>query len=155
MLVSVGHGAGASRSERTKSFQAADGTLTTDGVCGPKTRAKLFAAYMDFLCRDEAGTPWRLAPGDFLSRGADPNRKGDVQGCSEFNPVRVFSQSENADFNKPENKTKRDDENSVNRRVTILLFQPGTVMDPAKWPCPSALDSTARSEEHTSELQSQ
>lgn len=141
MLASLGYTAG-TRSDRVRAFQQADGTLTADGVCGPKTRSKLFPKYMDFLCRDLSGAPWKLTAGDFLAQGADAGRKGDVQGCSEFNPVLVFSQSENTDFNKPENKTKRDEENSVNRRVTILLFEKGTVIPPSKWPCPATAEGT-------------
>ena len=142
MLTALGH-SGPARSDRVRSFQNADGSLTPDGVCGSGTRAKLFAAYMDLLCRDDAGSPWSRSLNDFLAQGADANRRGDVQGCSEFNPVLVFSQSETSEFSKPENASKRDEENSTNRRVTILLFEPGTVYAPSKWPCPSALDSTA------------
>jgi hypothetical protein len=56
--------------QAVESFQDKNG-LTKYGSLGPKTRAKLFAAYMSFLW------PRKM-------------EKGDFQGCSEFNPVRVF-----------------------------------------------------------------
>lgn len=107
------------------SFQSANG-LTPDGVAGPATRAKLFPAYMDFLC------PEKLDKSEFLSGGQDAKGKGDYQGCSEFNPAMVFSSTENANLD----KSTRDHENRVNRRVMALLFRAGSVVPPAKWPCP-------------------
>jgi hypothetical protein len=104
--------------------------LTVDGSPGPQTRAKLFAAYMDFLC------PEKFEKTEFLAKGADAQGKGDLQGCGEFNPVMVFSEAELKEFSKPENKPTRDAENVVNRRVMVLLFRPGTSVPPDKWPCP-------------------
>lgn len=136
MLTAIGLDPGpqtGSMNSRTKSaveqFQSKNG-LNVDGSPGSKTRAKLFRAYMDFLC------PEVMTKAEFLSKGADPQGKGDIQGCSEFNPVMVFSKEEAAKFSKPENKGDRDADNAVNRRVMVLLFRPGTVVPPAKWPCP-------------------
>ena len=114
------------------SFQSKN-DLKPDGDPGPKTRKKLFAAYMDFLAPGVT-----LGKTDFLAQGADPGGKGDFQGCSEFNPALIFSADEDARFQKPENKKDRDQENSPNRRVLLLLFRPGTVVPADKWPCPRA-----------------
>lgn len=108
-----------------------DSGLLVDGVVGPEIRAKLFAGYMDFLC------PEKLDKRDFLAKGADPEGKGDVQGCGEFNPMMVFSLDEEKTLSKPENKQSRETKNAVNRRVLVLLFRPGGTPVPVeKWPCP-------------------
>lgn len=145
MLEAVGHPpgkidgvSGPKTIEATKSFQV-EGGLTQDGVAGPKTREKLFLAYMDVLCLPT----FRLAKTDFLGRGADPGGKGDFQGCGEFNPLLLFSQTEEHLFSKPENKAKRDEENGPNRRVMIFLFAPGRTVDPDRWPCPRATEGKA------------
>jgi hypothetical protein len=124
----------AQSTQAIKDFQSANG-LTPDGDAGPKTRAKLFAAYFAFLSGPI------LTPADFLAKGADPNGKGDYQGCSEFNPVMMFSASENTALQS--NIPERNKQNSVNRRVLVLLFRPGTVVPTAKWPCPAWNESTA------------
>ena len=123
-----------------KKFQTGDGTLTPDGDPGPLTRGKLFAAYMDKTCVDDAGTPFQLQDSDFLARGADPGGKGDYQGCSEFNPVLIFSEAEEKEFKKPGKQKARNEANSPNRRVVIFLFRPNSVVTPEKWPCPLATE---------------
>ncbi len=125
-----------------KSFQAANG-LTADGVNGPKTRAQLFLTYMDAICRDESGNPFSISKTDFLARGADVDGKGDYQGCSEFNPIMLFSKAENKELSKFQNKAARDAANAVNRRVLIYLFPPGTSINPSLWPCPRAKEGVA------------
>lgn len=117
-------------------FQTQAG-VTVDGDPGPKTREKLFAAYMDFL------SPEKIDKTEFLAQGADPGGKGDVQGCSEFNPILSFSTAENQFFSRPENHTARNSENEVNRRVMVLLFRPGTSVPPEKWPCPRTTEGIA------------
>src|SRR5258705_5155347 len=72
--------------------------LNPDGDPGEKTRAKLFKAYMDAICVDSAGTPFTMDKAEFLAAGADDGGKGDYQGCSEFNPVLLFSKAEKAAF---------------------------------------------------------
>lgn len=114
-------------------------------------RKALYKAYMDRICTiqddndqpilDDSGQPVRLelAPADFLAGGADKaGGKGDYQGCGEFNPVLLFSDSENKDFADPKKKELRDAANEPNRRVLIFLFRPGTRIDPKSWPCPGA-----------------
>jgi hypothetical protein len=127
-----------------KGYQESKG-LTADGVAGPQTRKALFADYMDAICRDESGQPYMLDPSaDFLAHGSDPQRRGDVQGCSEFNPVLVFSKDEDQELSKPENKVERNAENLPNRRVLVFLFPPGTKINLGTWPCPAAVDGPAK-----------
>ncbi len=110
--------------------------LNPDSDPGPKTRAKLFEAYMNAICVDDKGVAFKMETTEFLAAGADKGGKGDFQGCSEFNPVRVFSKAENAAFKASADKTERDEENRVNRRVLIFFFLPSMKIDPGKWPCP-------------------
>lgn len=103
---------------------------------GPATGAmnseteKAIKSYMKELFPD-----FKLEQADFLG-----NSSGECafQGCSEFNPVLMFSKKEWEDFKKPENKKRRDEENQPNRRVVAYLFEPGTKVDPKLWPCPKA-----------------
>ena len=142
MLVALGFEPGPlTGTKNTKTTQAIqkfqnDSGLTVDGIAGPKTRVKLFAAYMDFLC------PQTVAKTEFLARGTDPKGKGDVQGCSEFNPVMVLSKDEQKELSLSENREARDAANSGNRRVMVLLFRPGTVVPADKWPCPRTEEGT-------------
>jgi hypothetical protein len=123
--------------------------LEATGKADKGTRKALFGAYMESLCtiRDDAGNPRQEADGsamilildkdkDFLGRGQDSAGKADYQGCSEFNPVLLFSQAEAQKFAAAKDKTERNQENAPNRRVMALLFRVGSKVDPAKWPCP-------------------
>lgn len=142
MLVAVGYDAGAPTGSSNATTDAAvrafqtDRGLKVDGIVGPNTRRELYLAYMDFLCRDEAEQPFVLAPGDFLGGGADPKGKADRQGCSEFNPVLVFSKDESRELSAPARKPERNARNQPNRRVLIFLFPAGTHLSPDLWPCP-------------------
>jgi hypothetical protein len=106
------------------------------------SRATLFHSYMDKICTDIDGKPFQVTKGDFLGKGASASGKGDMQGCSEFNPVLMFSKAENDKFTADKDKTARNNENSPNRRVLILFFKPGSHIDVNKWPCPAARDSS-------------
>ena len=128
VLVTLGYPANG-----VKAFQEAN-DLRVDGVAGPRTREKLFLEYMKYLW------PEKMTPRDFLTRGADKGGKGDFQGCSEFNPAVVFSKAETERFAQAENREERDAENEVNRRVMVLLFRPGFVVTPEKWPCPAVAE---------------
>ncbi len=145
MLTALGFspGGGEKMNEETrkavKEFQKENG-LSADGEPGPQTRTKLFLAYMDKICTKEFKLDRKE---DFLARGADTGGKGDYQGCSEFNPILVFSQKEAEEFKKPEQKEKRDTENAPNRRVMVLLFRPGSRVTATKWPCPRAKEGVA------------
>ena len=105
----------------------------------PAARKELFRAYMDRLCGPA------LLPGkeEFLGRGVDAGGKADFQGCSEFNPVLLFSKSEKQELSAPSKKEARDEENSPNRRVLIFFFRKGTRINPQLWPCPRAKEGTA------------
>lgn len=122
-----------------RAFQESQG-LVPDGKVGPLTRKALFTDYMDFMCRDAQGAPVTLVADDFLARGRDPKHRGDVQGCSEFNPVLVPSVAEDKAFASPAKKAERDVALLPDRRVMVFLFVPGTTIDPARWPCPAAED---------------
>jgi hypothetical protein len=129
--------------------QAEKTMQTTTGLPAGTPRKTLFKTYMDHLCtvRDKSGQPVVDASGnatrveltkdDFLARGKGQDGKGDIQGCSELNPQMVFSKDERKFLDKPENHPKRNQENQVNRRVMVLLFRPGSQVDPNKWPCPT------------------
>jgi hypothetical protein len=119
--------------------------LVVDGDPGPKTREKLYLAYMDSICVDENGEPFTLdATAGFLARGSDPGGKGDFQGCSEFNPDMVFSEPEHQKFQDPKLKVERDLENTINRRVVVYLFRSGSEVRPDAWPCPRAKEGVAQ-----------
>ncbi|HVG38477.1 MAG TPA: peptidoglycan-binding protein, partial [Pyrinomonadaceae bacterium] len=153
MLQKLGHYAGPLNGaldnptrQAVRDFQGslAGAGLTVDGDPGPKTREKLFRTYMDAVCVDETGKPFQLDPvNDFLARGADPDGKGDFQGCSEFNPDLVFSQREVAAFQASPDKMQRNQENKPNRRVVIYLFRKGSKISPDNWPCPRAKEGVA------------
>jgi hypothetical protein len=111
--------------------------LSVDGKAGSNTRLKLFAKYMEFL------HPAVLRKEDFLAKGADPDGKGDFQGCSEFNPTMLFSDQEEVEFQNSENLAGRNEENGVNRRVMVLLFRKESAVPPGKWPCPRTNEGVA------------
>lgn len=121
-----------------KAFQGANG-LAADGTAGPLTRAKLFQAYMDTICRDESDAPFQLKKEDFLARGVDAQGKGDYQGCGELNPLLLLSKSENQTLP----AAARNVENAPNRRVMVLLFRPGSTIASDRWPCPRASEGIA------------
>ena len=72
--------------------------VVPDGDPGPKTRQKLYADYMDAICVNAKDEPFHFDPGEFLGKGADPKGKADYQGCSEFNPILLFSKEEDDIF---------------------------------------------------------
>lgn len=128
--------------DAVRRFQRAN-SLKDDGDPGPKTRARLFPAYMDSVCRNKNDEAFRLEATDFLAHGADLGGRGDYQGCGEFNPSLIFSQAENQEFQKPSKKGERDAENAPNRRVVVFFFRPGSVVDSKGWPCPRVKEGVA------------
>jgi hypothetical protein len=132
MLQATGGGG----TQSVQAFQTANG-LSADGVAGPQTRATLFAKYMEYLF------PQKLEKTEFLGQGADSGGKGDFQGCGEFNPAMVFSLAEYQAHEAAADKTQRNAENGVNRRVLVLFFRPGTAAGGDKWPCPRASEGTS------------
>jgi hypothetical protein len=109
------------------------------GLSMGTTDSVLFKAYMKKLSPSEL----KLGKKDFLAQGADSKGKGDFQGCSEFNPVLIFSGERNTDLESQKNKAARNDANSPNRRVMVLLFRKGSKIDIAKWPCPRATEGVS------------
>ena len=103
---------------------------------------QLVKAYLQRLSPEELAITSR----DFLAQGADAGGKGDYQGCSEFNPLLILSQKEQADLARGEqnhDKTvidARNIANEPNRRVLVLLFRAGSQIIPNKWPCPRATE---------------
>lgn len=97
-------------------------------------RQQLFLKYMNALCGDLKLDKAK----DFLARGAGPNHKGDVQGCSRFNPLLLFAREKESQFkNAAQDKDEvivatRNADNSLNRRVMILIFRKGSQVLPAK-----------------------
>ena len=127
---------GTNTMEATRAFQR-DQKIPESGYVDATTRKKLFRAYMNAICVNSNGEPFQYNRKDFLSRGETKDGKADYQSCSEFNPMVVFSQGEEAKYEKPENKGQRDADNAVNRRVTIYMFPPTPRFPPEKWPCPT------------------
>jgi hypothetical protein len=117
----------------------------TSGASG--ARKDVYRAYMDAICKDADGNPWSVEPSQFLARGADAGGKGDYQGCSEFNPILVFSRDEDAQL--AQDKPERNRQNQPNRRVLVFLFPPGLHLDdPSLWPCPRAKENTSGCRAH-------
>jgi len=122
-----------------RSFQANNG-LPQTGSPNRGTRSALFLEYMDVTCVDAEGNPFELANSNFLGKGKDPKGKADVQGCSEFNPVMLFSEAQNRTLSQPKNKNQRDFENAINRRVSIIFFDPVSYIFLESWPCPRTIE---------------
>lgn len=133
-------GSGSTKALRV--FQASRG-LPESGWPDAATREQLYLAYMDVLCRDAAGQPFSLARENFLGGGRDPEGKGAYQSCGEFNPIRVFSQAEQAHFAQWAHREERNAEYAPNRRVVLYLFRKGLELLPEQWPCPRALEGVA------------
>jgi outer membrane protein OmpA-like peptidoglycan-associated protein len=112
--------------------------LKADGIVGPQTKKSLYAAYMDQLCEV------KLKPDDFVGDPSDKLVQWACSGCSEFNPVVVFSKSDEDAFKSSGNKAERDAKNAPNRRASLFLF-PATAKGPGKvtFPCPAWSDGTA------------
>jgi outer membrane protein OmpA-like peptidoglycan-associated protein len=106
-------------------------------------RHTLFDRFMSVLSTGPDGKPFGMPKTAFLGKGRDANGKADFQGCGEFNPLIMFSAAEARTFKAPEQKDARDAAGAPNRRVVVYFFPPSTVVDPAKWPCPRALEGTA------------
>ncbi len=111
----------------------------------PAQRSVLIKEYMDAICRDSKGDEFQLDPTtDFLARHKDKDGlKGDVQGCGEFNPIFLLSAEEEAAALKDKDAEQtRNDAYVVDRRVVVYIFEHGTEVDPAKWPCPRTTEGT-------------
>src|SRR5262249_29169673 len=101
--------------EAIERFQKSRG-LGQSGQANAPTRNALFLAYMDVLCFDGQGKPYQLDPKEnFLGKNADLLGKGDFQGCSEFNPVLIFSKADQKRFASDKDKSSRNLANIPNR----------------------------------------
>jgi peptidoglycan hydrolase-like protein with peptidoglycan-binding domain len=136
-LKAMGHdpgpidGATGSQTEAAiRSYQNSKGAVAT-GKDTKAMRSELFLDYMDILCGG-----LKLAPSNFLGEGACAH-----QGCGEFNPVRMFSEEQNKYYEQQSDKTERNDENQVNRRVVAFLFKPRTRIATSQWPCKANIQS--------------
>jgi hypothetical protein len=109
------------------------------GLSAGTADRSVMKAYMQKLLPSEL----QLGKKDFLGQGADPHGKGDLQGCSEFNPLLIFSQTRSQAFDDASDKQGRNDANARNRRVLVLLFKQGSTLDVKKWPCPSVNEGVA------------
>lgn len=105
-------------------------------------RHQLFSEYMNAICHFPEGDSFVLERTDFIAKGsAGKSLKGDVQGCSEFNPIFLLSKpAEDLAAKDPVLAQVRNDLYVVDRRVVIFAFQYGTEIDPKAWPCPAARD---------------
>jgi hypothetical protein len=117
----------------------------TTGLPDGTAATTLIKQYMQKL----APADLKIARQDFLAQGADSGGKGDYQGCSEFNPMVLFSQEDESRYAQAQqngNKdvlAERNAANAPNRRVMVLLFRIGTKIDSTKWPCPRATEGVA------------
>jgi hypothetical protein len=113
------------------------------GLPDGTSMSSLITSYLPKLVPPELQA-LNIGPTNFLAQGADPQGKGDFQGCSSFNPLLIFSQQKEDSFAAGANDQDpaifelRNLANAPNRRVMVLMFAKGTKVDPAKWPCPSA-----------------
>lgn len=128
-----------SSSSASSSSDSASNSRVRDIAHDSGQRQQLFLKYMDVLCGDLKLDKSK----DFLARGAGPDQKGDVQGCSRFNPLQLFSKEDELEFklggekqDKAVLKT-RNANNAPNRRVMVLVFRKGSQVLPSKWPCPT------------------
>jgi hypothetical protein len=142
---SQGRSQGSSGASSQTSSASARNARVRDIASDSGQRQQLFLKYMDFLCGD-----LKLDKGkDFLARGAGSDLKGDVQGCSRFNPSLLFSTREEERYEvayqqkDTETLSERNHRNSQNRRVLILVFRKGSQVLPAKWPCPTYREDSA------------
>ena len=103
-------------------------------------RHQLFNDYWDAICHDPQGERFVLDATDFIAKGkAGKALKGDVQGCSEFNPVFLLSKAkEDLAAKDPVLAQVRNDLYVADRRVLVFAFEYGTEIDFHQWPCPAA-----------------
>jgi OmpA family len=114
------------KSAVVEKFQTDKG-IGHDGYLNASTRKPIFEGYMQKL------SAAKLVKTDFLGHGADPDGVGDLQGCSDFNPLLLLSRNENNALAHP----ARNQANQPNRRVVIFLMCPGRKINIKRWPCPS------------------
>jgi len=107
----------------------------------PSDSKGLFSNYINAVCVQDDGKggtkPFVLVEKDFLDGGERFDHKAAVQGCGEFNPVKIISDAKHRRFEQANDKEGRNAENEPNRRVLAFFFKPGTKIVADKWPCPA------------------
>jgi hypothetical protein len=137
---------GTGTEQAVRGFQNDQKLKPASGVVDKATRKALWRVYMDWLTSDSDVPPYqpfRMDPKDFIGAGQDPKGKGAMQGCSEVNPVLVFSQADETKYAKSSDKSERNERNYPNRRALLFLFRPGTTMEAFAWPCPRQSEGIA------------
>jgi peptidoglycan hydrolase-like protein with peptidoglycan-binding domain len=131
--------------EAIEEYQKARGIQPVTGTAGPATRKVLFLEYMNEICQLKNGDPYQFDPKEqFLCRGKDKGRKGDIMGCSEFNPLLLLSDEEEKAFRKdPALKEERNAAYEQDRRVLVYVYKHDAEVDSGKWPCPRVNEPTA------------
>jgi outer membrane protein OmpA-like peptidoglycan-associated protein len=110
------------------------------------TRHAMYLEYMDLICHEEGGKGFVLdAKEHFIAKQKDKDGlRGDVQGCSEFNPVFLLKDEEEKELAKTEEGRKiRNEKYAGNRRVIIYIFKHDTEIDLDTWPCPESRSGVA------------
>jgi hypothetical protein len=121
--------------------------IGVDGVAGKDTRKKLYDDYMKSLAQKPDGTSFEFARDAFLGKGKDKKGKAAFQGCSEFNPILILSETQNKQLDKDKGKDThftRNQLNAPNRRVVLYFFSSGFEADLEKWPCPLASEGPSK-----------
>jgi OmpA family protein len=135
-------------------FETARGDAKPAGKNDAALRKRIFPEYMDAICVDKDGKPYKLTRENFLGKEMDA-KQGEIasfQGCSEFNPQLILAKAETDAFAKDKQfgKQLRHEANRDNRRVMIFFFAPGTKgpVLPDLWPCPRAKDGLKKCQAH-------
>ena len=116
----------------------ADHSLGNGTTLDGKAKEGLYKAYMESVCEVTC------KPEDFVGDPKDTKRQWACVGCSEFNPVLVFSKADDARFRNASDKTERNAKNAPNRRATVFLFPPGAKgPGNVEFPCPAWSDGVA------------
>lgn len=102
---------------------------------------------MKSLAQEPDGTPFDFKREAFLGKGADAKGKAAFQGCSEFNPILILSETQTKAIDADKGKDKhftRNQLNAPNRRVVLYFFPPGLEVDLQKRPCPLASEGPSK-----------
>lgn len=112
--------------------------LQPTGSLDRETRVELYRLYMDFL----ADPDFEIPPTRFLGKGTAKGARGAYQSCGSNNPVVVYSAKLHEEVkNLSSAEPLADSLYALNRRVSVILFRPGTEVNPASWRCPLISES--------------
>lgn len=125
--------------DAVRAYKMARGSKSASGTLDDPTRKTLFLEYMDAICQDPNGKPFKMTSGDFLAQGKGEGLKGDIQGCGDFNELFLLSTDEQAALEKTKDgQQARNELYKKDRRVVVYIFKHGTAIDPNHWPCPAS-----------------